>query len=248
MPKCKVCGAELAEGVKFCGNCGAPQETKTTCKSCGAELAEGAKFCGKCGASVAQPSTRPEQARPESQAQPQNSPDAAAATAYLAGQNGKIREAAGRIMDTYRLQRNNPNKGGIIDGLFVMANMISEMAAPWEGVVRDIESTKEYIAKIQCSDIAYQNAANDFSHSCAEAIQGIKLMRSESGWARLGFPITLVVSIALLWMSAQINDVILVIALIVSVGISIGGAFISYQSAKQKKLLDLFLRRIESSR
>ena len=47
---CKQCGAEIEDGARFCGNCGAQQENKAVCKSCGAELADGAKFCGECGA------------------------------------------------------------------------------------------------------------------------------------------------------------------------------------------------------
>ena len=47
---CKQCGAEIEDGARFCGNCGAQQENKVVCKSCGAELADGAKFCGECGA------------------------------------------------------------------------------------------------------------------------------------------------------------------------------------------------------
>lgn len=58
---CQKCGAELTEGAKFCGSCGANQETPdvtdaavheaepTTCKKCGAELPAGAKFCSACG-------------------------------------------------------------------------------------------------------------------------------------------------------------------------------------------------------
>lgn len=58
---CQKCGAELTEGAKFCGSCGANQEMPdvtdaavheaepTTCKKCGAELPAGAKFCSACG-------------------------------------------------------------------------------------------------------------------------------------------------------------------------------------------------------
>ena len=51
--KCQYCGAELAEGVSFCRDCGGKVEAprKRFCRECGAELGEGAKFCGSCGAS-----------------------------------------------------------------------------------------------------------------------------------------------------------------------------------------------------
>ena len=54
MSKCKECGSELAEGAKFCGECGAkvPAPVKAAglkCPECGAELADGVKFCGECG-------------------------------------------------------------------------------------------------------------------------------------------------------------------------------------------------------
>jgi len=51
---CSKCGAVVPEGMKFCGNCGAPMEKpKIICTNCGAEIPEGMKFCGKCGTPVA---------------------------------------------------------------------------------------------------------------------------------------------------------------------------------------------------
>ena len=50
---CKACGAVLAPGVRFCGNCGAKQEEAAHCPKCGAEVAPGLKFCSNCGASLA---------------------------------------------------------------------------------------------------------------------------------------------------------------------------------------------------
>ena len=44
---CPSCGAELVPGAKFCNNCG--QKLSTSCPSCGAETAPGAKFCNNCG-------------------------------------------------------------------------------------------------------------------------------------------------------------------------------------------------------
>ncbi|MCH4886793.1 zinc ribbon domain-containing protein [Acidaminobacter sp. JC074] len=50
---CKNCGAALAEGVKFCGSCGAQveEESKKLCPNCGAEVGE-SKFCNSCGTSL----------------------------------------------------------------------------------------------------------------------------------------------------------------------------------------------------
>ncbi|MCQ2512704.1 MAG: zinc ribbon domain-containing protein [Lachnospiraceae bacterium] len=46
---CKNCGAPLAPGLKFCGECGAKVETNPVCPNCGFENAPGTKFCGECG-------------------------------------------------------------------------------------------------------------------------------------------------------------------------------------------------------
>ena len=50
--KCPNCGADLAEGVLFCRECGTKIDSlqKQFCRECGAVLAEGAKFCTECGA------------------------------------------------------------------------------------------------------------------------------------------------------------------------------------------------------
>lgn len=52
--KCPNCGAAIAKGKKFCGNCGTKIiiKQKITCPNCGAEIAEGKKFCGMCGAKI----------------------------------------------------------------------------------------------------------------------------------------------------------------------------------------------------
>ena len=51
MSKCKECGCELAEGAKFCGECGAraPEPVAHKCPMCGTELVSGSKFCCGCG-------------------------------------------------------------------------------------------------------------------------------------------------------------------------------------------------------
>lgn len=55
---CANCGAELAEGTKFCGSCGAKVEEQAptpavskTCPNCNAEVGD-AKFCNSCGTSL----------------------------------------------------------------------------------------------------------------------------------------------------------------------------------------------------
>ena len=63
---CTKCGAALASGAKFCGECGTPVPVAAApafCTKCGAALAPGAKFCGECGtptSAAAAPSSSPE--------------------------------------------------------------------------------------------------------------------------------------------------------------------------------------------
>ncbi len=44
---CVSCGKPIAQGTKFCPECGANQNP--VCSSCGAKLASGTKFCPECG-------------------------------------------------------------------------------------------------------------------------------------------------------------------------------------------------------
>jgi len=47
---CAACGHDNAEGMKFCGECGASlEQAEVTCPSCGHVNAAGIKFCGECG-------------------------------------------------------------------------------------------------------------------------------------------------------------------------------------------------------
>jgi hypothetical protein len=46
---CTGCGTALAEGVKFCPQCGLPRKAPG-CPGCGAAAPAGTKFCGQCGA------------------------------------------------------------------------------------------------------------------------------------------------------------------------------------------------------
>ena len=47
---CNNCGAEIEEGMKFCGECGEAVPQVKFCVSCGAEIAIRMKFCPECGA------------------------------------------------------------------------------------------------------------------------------------------------------------------------------------------------------
>jgi rubrerythrin len=49
---CPSCGAEVAPGQKFCGECGTNVLAKPRCPACNAEVAPGKKFCGECGAKI----------------------------------------------------------------------------------------------------------------------------------------------------------------------------------------------------
>lgn len=47
--KCSNCGAELADGAKFCGECGTKVVVQNTCPECGTVCPADAKFCAECG-------------------------------------------------------------------------------------------------------------------------------------------------------------------------------------------------------
>ncbi|MCQ2248321.1 MAG: zinc-ribbon domain-containing protein [Treponema sp.] len=49
---CTNCGKELAEGIKFCPECGTPVPKNKFCISCGTKLEPDAKFCPECGTKV----------------------------------------------------------------------------------------------------------------------------------------------------------------------------------------------------
>ena len=46
--KCSSCGTDITQGSKFCPECGTKQG-ENVCVGCGAKLAPGAKFCPECG-------------------------------------------------------------------------------------------------------------------------------------------------------------------------------------------------------
>ena len=50
--RCPNCGAEVALGLKFCGECGSSMEKSGKCPSCGFENDPGMKFCGNCGSKL----------------------------------------------------------------------------------------------------------------------------------------------------------------------------------------------------
>ncbi len=47
--KCPDCGAEVEDGMKFCGECGTKIPQEKICPSCGAANPLTTKFCGECG-------------------------------------------------------------------------------------------------------------------------------------------------------------------------------------------------------
>lgn len=61
--KCTSCHAELPDGARFCGSCGATLSGSPVCRNCGTEMELGARFCGKCGspqgAGIASPPAAP---------------------------------------------------------------------------------------------------------------------------------------------------------------------------------------------
>lgn len=70
---CPSCGAPSTPGLRFCANCGAPQQAAApppaglTCPSCGSPLTPGIRFCGECGKPVEAapaPAPAPAQATP----------------------------------------------------------------------------------------------------------------------------------------------------------------------------------------
>src|SRR5262245_12382326 len=49
--ECPTCKADLAEGSKFCSQCGAPE--LLVCPECGHRNAIRSKFCNECGVTIA---------------------------------------------------------------------------------------------------------------------------------------------------------------------------------------------------
>ncbi len=52
---CPRCGANVASGKKFCGDCGSPLPWR--CRACGSENPPDKRFCGDCGAAQTSGST-----------------------------------------------------------------------------------------------------------------------------------------------------------------------------------------------
>jgi len=51
--ECSNCGAQIAENVKFCTECGSKMEPEgLKCPSCSVKLPEGTKFCMECGTKI----------------------------------------------------------------------------------------------------------------------------------------------------------------------------------------------------
>ena len=60
-----ACGAPIAAGTHFCGNCGRPVSAVPaviTCSNCGAPLPAEAKFCAACGQTATPPESPPVEA------------------------------------------------------------------------------------------------------------------------------------------------------------------------------------------
>ncbi|HHW49543.1 MAG TPA: YARHG domain-containing protein [Clostridiaceae bacterium] len=70
---CNNCGEKLADGSRFCGECGAPviqqeiaeatealESSKSICRNCGTELEDDALFCSECGTPVNKPDHKSE--------------------------------------------------------------------------------------------------------------------------------------------------------------------------------------------
>lgn len=72
MYQCSQCGTEF-EG-NFCPNCGAKKQVITACPACGAKVAPGAKFCGECGQKLTATPAAPAPAPVHAQSQPSPAP------------------------------------------------------------------------------------------------------------------------------------------------------------------------------
>src|SRR5215469_16278202 len=60
MMRCSKCGSDNPAGKRFCGDCGAPLDSR--CPNCSSENPPGKKFCGECGSPLpgnAQPGAAP---------------------------------------------------------------------------------------------------------------------------------------------------------------------------------------------
>jgi len=49
---CAACGQPVANSVRFCPHCGAPQATRRFCTQCGHQVTAGDRFCPGCGQAV----------------------------------------------------------------------------------------------------------------------------------------------------------------------------------------------------
>jgi adenylate cyclase len=78
---CVACAGENAEGMRFCGHCGARRLEEWICAACGGENPEGMRFCGHCGAPAAGTAPAAAAAVPEVAAPTPPAPPDEAATA-----------------------------------------------------------------------------------------------------------------------------------------------------------------------
>ncbi len=60
---CSVCGNEILDGEKFCGNCGTEVKREIFCSNCGNKLMPEQKFCTQCGTPAEREDLRSKDAR-----------------------------------------------------------------------------------------------------------------------------------------------------------------------------------------
>lgn len=259
MAKCKLCGSRIADGATKCPMCGA----STGVSSQSGQSRPVQQMPPVRQSAPVQPAPQTEQQTPQyQQPAPQpvqqqvprqqpapsaNQAEAATSVSYLVGQNAKIRSAADRIMDTYRIQTEsttNKKLGGTSDNISATARVIANMADSWEYVVSDIEQTKSYIASHQYNDAAWQSAVGDFQQNINIAVQGIKKMNSDCKGYAFMFPILLVLLVGGgIWVFSE-NYIFGLIWCLILIGPTFASIAVSFRAKKQKKRLSAFLQRI----
>lgn len=242
MAKCKLCGSRIADGATKCPMCGA--STGVSSQSGQSRPVQQTPPVRQSTPVQPKPQPTPQYQQPAPSA---NQTEAATSVSYLVGQNAKIRSAADRIMDTYRIQTEsttNKKLGGTSDNISATARVIANMADSWEYVVSDIEQTKSYIASHQYNDAAWQSAVGDFQQNINIAVQGIKKMNSDCKGYAFMFPILLVLLVGGgIWVFSE-NYIFGLIWCLILVGPTFASIAVSFRANKQKKRLSAFLRRI----
>ena len=90
---CKKCGADIADGMKFCIKCGTPVSPETDkakfCMHCGAAIPAGAKFCIRCGSTAGTTGVAAPPIAAPAGGNPQAAPPAAAAPVEIRRNPGR---------------------------------------------------------------------------------------------------------------------------------------------------------------